>query len=134
MQNLDQLRATHAVSWEKFCNPEKTKPTLTKADTAKLPAMILTNGLLGALAFAAEPGKDKRAGLKLAVTGIALHLSQPALGIPELAGITAPGALAARLAAGEALTLQRATTEALAYLSYLKRYAPKKDSAGRAAD
>ena len=134
MQNLDQLRAAHALSWEKSCNPEKARPTLTKADTAKLPAMILANGLLGALAFAAEPGKEKRAGLKLAVTGIARHLAQPALGIPELAGVTTPETLATRLAAGEALTLQRATTEALAYLSYLKRYAPKKDSSDRVVD
>ena len=61
-------------------------------------------------------------------TGIARHLAQPAIGLPELNGITTPEKLAEKLAAGEALTLQRATTEALAYLSYLKRYAPKKEN------
>ncbi len=124
MQNLDQLRAAHAI---------KEAPKTDKASAAKLPAMILTNGLLGAIAFAAEAEKPKRNSLKTAVTSISLHLAQPALGIPELHGVATPEALATRLAGGSALTLQRATSEALAYLSYLKRYAPKKDSAARDA-
>jgi CRISPR/Cas system CMR-associated protein Cmr5 small subunit len=127
MQNLDQLRAAHAIQWETDCNPRAAKPKLTRADVAKLPAMILTNGLLGAFAFACEPSKEKRAGLKLAVAGLANHLARPTVGIMELTGVTTPEALATTLAAGESLTLQRATVEGLAYLSYLKRYAPKKE-------
>jgi len=122
MQNLDQLRAAHAI---------KEAPKTDKASVAKLPAMILTNGLLGALAFSAEAEKPKRRQLKAAATSISLHLAQPDLGIPELVGVTTPEALATKLAGGTALTLQRATSEALAYLSYLKRYAPKKDAPER---
>lgn len=120
MQNLDQLRAAHAI---------REAAATDKASVSKLPAMILTNGLLGALAFAAEAEKPKRAKLLAAVTSLSKHLAQPALGLPELAGVATPSALATKLASGEALTVQRATTEALAYLSYLKRYAPKKDNA-----
>jgi len=119
MQNLDQLRAAHAL---------REAASTDKASVSKLPAMILTNGLLGALAFAAEAEKPKREKLLAAVTSLTRHLAQPTLGLPELANLTTPTALATKLAGGDALTLQRATTEALAYFSYLKRYAPKKDN------
>ncbi len=118
MQNLDQVRAAHAL---------KEALKTDKAAVSKLPAMLLSNGLLGMLAFAAEAEKPKREKMKAAVTSLTLHLAQPAAGFPELAGTATPESLASRLATGSALTLQRATTEALAYFSYLKRYAPKKD-------
>ena len=128
MQNLDQLRAAHALKWVNDCNPEGREPTFVRRDAAKLPAMLLTNGLLAAFAFACEEGKGPRAGLAKVCEGIARHLADPSTGLPELAGIAAPDKLAAKLAVGDALTLQRATTESLAYLAYLKRYAPKKDN------
>jgi len=129
MQNLDQLRAAHALAWVNTCNPNSTAPTLVRRDASKLPAMLLTNGLLAAFAFACEEGKAPRAGIKKVCEGITRHLADPSTGLPELAGIAAPDRLAAKLAVGDALTLlQRATTEALAYLAYLKRYAPNKDN------
>jgi CRISPR-associated protein Cmr5 len=128
MQNLDQLRAAHALAWINNCNPAGKEPTLVRRDAAKLPAMLLTNGLLATFAFACEAGKGPRAGLANVCTGIARHLADPATGLPELHGITAPEKLADTLSKSDALTLQRATTEALAYLAYLKRYAPKKDN------
>jgi CRISPR/Cas system CMR-associated protein Cmr5 small subunit len=128
MQNLDQLRAAHALAWVNTCNPNPTAPTLVRRDAAKLPAMLLTNGLLAAFAFACEAGKDPRAGLAKVCTGIARHLADPTTGFPELAGQTDPDKLADKLSKSDALVLQRATTEALAYLAYLKRYAPKKDN------
>ena len=126
MQNLDQLRAAHALTWVNTCNPNPLQPTLVRRDAAKIPAMLLANGILATFAFACEDGKGPRAGLKKVCEGIARHLAQPAIGLPELVGKTDPEKLADKLAGGDALTLQRATTEALAYLAYLKRYAPKK--------
>ena len=117
MQNLDQLRAAHALDQAKHTD---------KSAVSKLPAMILTNGLLGTLAFSAEEGKDKRAKMLAAVTSLTKHLAHS---LPELAGLSTPVSLAAKLAGGDAITLQRATTEALAYFGYLKRYAPKKPDA-----
>ena len=128
MQNLDQLRAAHALAWVNTCTTNPAAPTLVRRDASKLPAMLLTNGLLAAFAFACEEDKAPRAGLKKVCEGIARHLADPSTGLPELAGIAAPDKLAAKLAVGDALTLQRATTESLAYLAYLKRYAPKKDN------
>jgi CRISPR/Cas system CMR-associated protein Cmr5 small subunit len=45
MQNLEQIRAAAALAVA-----DKT----TKADVSKLPAMIISNGLLAATAFATE--------------------------------------------------------------------------------
>lgn len=118
MQNLDQLRAAHAI--------REAKNTV-KAAVSKLPAMILTNGLIAAIAFAAEADKPKRAALKAASKSIALHVARPEIGIQELVGLKTPEELLARLSSSSAFTLQRTTTEALAYLGYLKRYAPKGD-------
>jgi Uncharacterized protein predicted to be involved in DNA repair len=125
MHNLDQLRAAHAL---------REASSTDKAAVSKLPAMILSNGLLATLAFAAEPEKPLRKPMLAAVTSLARHLAQPAVGFPELAGVSSPAALADRLARENALLLQRATTEALAYLGYLKRYAPKKGSATSTRD
>ena len=127
MQNLDQVRAAHALDWLKKTNTDSKKPVLVRRDAAKLPAMLLSNGLLATFAFACEKDKAPRAGLAKACEGITAHLAQATTGLPELAGTGSAETLADRLARGDALTLQRATTEALAYLSYLKRYAPKKN-------
>eukprot|EP01036_Dinobryon_divergens_P054326 gene54326-72592_t len=52
MQNLDQLRAAHALKWVNDCNANLKEPTLVRRDAAKLPALLLSNGLLAAFAFA----------------------------------------------------------------------------------
>lgn len=115
MQNLDQLRAAHALA---------ASGKTDRASVSKLPAMILTNGLLATLAFACEKEKAPRAKMKAAADALAAHLAHR---LSHLGPVTTGDALAAKLSAGDDLTLQRATSEALAYLSYLKRYAPKKE-------
>jgi CRISPR-associated protein Cmr5 len=116
MKNLDQLRAAHAL--ETITHNEK----LDRSAVAKLPAMILNNGLLGTLAFANE-GKDSRSHLSKAAHSLAAYLSKPEIGLPGLRAGSSTKELAEALAKGDAINLQRATAEALAYLSYLKRYA-----------
>jgi len=116
MQNLDQLRAAHALA---------AAPTTDKSSVAKLPGMILTNGLLATLSFACEEGKESRLKMKAAADALAQHLAHI---LPEAGGATTGTNLGANLARrNDALALQRATTEALSYLSYLKRFAEKKD-------
>jgi len=124
MQNLDQLRAAHALIAAALPGPKPNTKLIDKSSVAKLPGMILTNGLLATLAFACEAEKPKRAAMNAASDSLAKHLAAT---IPELAGSTSGPALGTNLAKGTDLTLQRATTEALAYLSYLKRFAEKKD-------
>lgn len=120
MRNLEQIRAAHALG---------TAERTTKAAVSKLPAMILSNGLLAAAAFASEKKKDgkfpKRPDLKKAMDGVAEHLARPELHLAVLANATHAEALIQRLSASTSLDLQRATAEALAYLSYVKRFATK---------
>lgn len=124
MLNLDQLRAANALPAAKG---------IDRSSIAKLPAMILTNGLLAALAFACEKDKTARADLRAAADAIAKHLAHSKFSLTSLANCTTGSDLGARLARGDALSLQRATTESLAFLSYLKRFADKKPKPASAA-
>ena len=114
MQNLDQIRAAAALE------PAKE---LDRSAISKLPGLILTNGLLAAAAFCdAEGGGDNRSHLKRAMTATAKHLA--ALGLARN-GSGDIKLLIKDLSERDALNLRRATTESLAYLAYLKRFAVK---------
>jgi len=123
MKNLDQLRAANALTAAKLPGRDQRPKLIDKSSVAKLPGMILTNGLLATLAFACEEGKENRRAICAAANALANHLAST---LGELTGCTSGNALGNRLAQGNALTLQRATTESLAYLAYLKRFAEKK--------
>lgn len=102
----------------------------TKRDVSKLPALIINNGLLATVAFATETndkGKAKRPGMKAAMDSAALHLGRDELGIALLKGAKSAMEISKRLSnpPATAFDLQRASTETLAYLGYLKRFASK---------
>ena len=118
MQNLDQLRAAAAA---KLLPLGGTHP-FDRSDVVGLPAHILTNGLLPTFAFCCEAGKDKRAGMKSACNGIADHLKNRQLTTADTAST-----LITELASRDSQAIQRATTETLAFLSYLKRFSLPKD-------
>ena len=118
MQNLDQIRAAAADQLLPLGKPHP----FDRSDVLGIPALILTNGLLSAAAFCCEDGKDKRQGMKRAFNGVTCYLKSRGL-TPAETGL----ALISDLASKDSLTLQRATTEALAFLAYLKRFAMKKD-------
>lgn len=116
MKNLDQIRAAAAL-------PEAEK--LDRSAIAKLPSLIVANGLLAAAAFCnAEGGGGSRPDLKNAMIAITKHLASRRI-VDE--GTKDVAALIADLSAKEAIDLQRATTEALAYLAFLKRFARKRE-------
>ena len=118
MQNLDQIRTTTALA---------DAQSLDRSAISGLPGLILTNGLLSAAAFCeADGGGENRIHLKAAMKAIAKHLSQRGI---ASAGIQNTQALIKDLSTKDSHTLQRATTEALAYLSFLKRFAKKKKEA-----
>lgn len=112
MQNLEQIRAAAAL---------KPAEGLDRSAVNKLPALIIANGLLAAAAFCqAEGGGENRKGMKRAMDAIAAHLAgQGRLG----ASVKTTEALIEDLAHRDSYDLQQATTEALAYLAYLKRFA-----------
>ena len=121
MKNLEQIRAARALADER---------NTTKRDVTKLPALIINNGLLATAAFAAETndkGKPKRGGMKEAIKSVAVHLGAMPGGIPVMKDAESAEDLIRRLTSPNAgpLDLQRATDEALAYISYLKRFATK---------
>jgi|GEM_PF-4141884 len=125
MQNLDQIRAAAA---DKLLPLGKPHP-FDRSDVASIPALILTSGLLPAAAYCCEKGKDKRKGMKAAFDGIASHLKTRGL-----TDVEKGEALAADLARKDSLNLQRATAEALALLTYLKRFSlPKSADLARQA-
>lgn len=112
MKNLDQIRAAAALE------PAKT---LKRGAVSKLPSLILNNGLLTAAAFAdAEGGGENRGHLKSAMIATVKHLAKRGI---VSAGIEDVSSFISDLSGKDSLTLQRATSEALAYLAYLKRFA-----------
>ena len=123
MQNLDQIRAAAALQ-----AADKT----SRQAVSKLPAMILQNGLLAATAFATEgkDGKPKRSEMSAAMNATANHLANPNLGITLLTGNNDAAKMTAALSSATAtsLDLQRATTAALAFLAFLKRFATKDET------
>lgn len=115
MQNLDQIRAKAAISLI------KEKQDLKRGAISRLPALIINNGLLAAAAFAeANGGGDNKEHLKAAMKGVARHLADR--GITRTDARTTPEMLDS-LSRAKSSTLQRATHEALAYISFLKRFA-----------
>jgi len=113
MQNLEQLRAKHALA---------NVGELDKSAISKLPALILNNGLLAATAFTLDGGGDNRAQMKTAMDLVAHYLRERSL---VGASVSDGRTLIADLTSRDSIALQGAATEALAYLSYLKRFATK---------
>jgi len=121
MTNLDQLRAAAAI---------KAASNVNRAAVNKLPAMIIQNGLLATAAFcSAAGGGDNRPMMLSAMDALAAHLGDKRLGLASLEGTRAARDLVNRLTQRDCPPgdLQRATTEALAFLSFLKRFAVDKD-------
>lgn len=84
------------------------------------PMLIKTDGILAAFAFAVErkPNRErKQRGAHLIVGALATHLQSL-----EIVNAQTADDLVEELARGDSALLRRATTEALAYLNYLKRF------------
>lgn len=116
MKNLEQIRAAHAL---------KPAENLDRSAINKLPALILTNGLLATAAFCeAESSAEGRIYMKRAMDATAQHLAECGLLATDKATTRK---LIDDLSLRDSHHLQRATAEALAFIAYLKRFAPKKD-------
>jgi len=125
-QNLEQLRAAHALS---------KAAALNRQDTRKLPALILNNGFLAAAAFTLDSAA--RNGMRDVVVAIGQHLHQRGHLHREPVGADnneRVKSLLGELSGKSSLDLQRATDEALAYLGYLKRFAAKRASDDESED
>ncbi len=120
-KNFEQLRAAHAFD-------AVSKGGFDRNDVNALPALIRSSGLLATAAFASV-GQDARRGIWNVMDAVARHLRSEDFG-PLLTKI-AHGAqqnptkvMLHELAERDSHSLIRATAESLAFLSYLKRFAP----------
>lgn len=130
MKNLDQIRAKHALD---FWHPAQGQPPsargVNQGDVVnKLPGLIVANGLLQTAAFAKSKGGGHEE-LMLAVFRFLCHRDRALLPQPPQPrqGETELDTYIRLLSDGADATSHRlrlATAEALAYLTYLKRFAP----------
>lgn len=118
MENLAQLRARHALDWAPHVKAGKDDGKAS-AVVKKVPAQIIQNGLLGALAFALEdnPGPFS------VFQGVVKHLVAIRekgfdLGIEE----TDLERFFSALCKAPSQVLRAVTAETMAYLEYLRRF------------
>ena len=122
MQNLNQIRALHALKdAQDTVFAGKDGGQVVK----KVPAMIMEAGLLGALAFAIEKG-DKADGYSKVLMYTMKHCQDCGSDIvdfshdcEDLKGILED------ICGMESTELRALTSEAMAYLSFLRRFAQK---------
>jgi CRISPR/Cas system CMR-associated protein Cmr5 small subunit len=130
MKNLEQIRAKHALDfWHPAQGQAPAARGVNQGDViSKLPSLIVSNGLLQTAAFARSKGGGHEE-LMLAVFRFLCHqdralLPQPP---PPREKETELDTYIRLLTEGEQANSQRlqlATAEALAFLGYLKRFAP----------
>jgi CRISPR-associated protein Cmr5 len=114
-QNLEQVRAKHALD-----RATDVKKQDSEGDCLSgYPSLVINNGLLATLAFSLDKEKQH---IRVA-NAVAYHLHK--MGTLPQTGNGAPsaGTLRDALTKADSHTLRRATSEALAFLSYLKRFA-----------
>jgi CRISPR/Cas system CMR-associated protein Cmr5 small subunit len=126
MRTLSQIRAANALTASKI--PGMGHGQMGGDALSGFSMMIKTNGLLATAAFSVETkepkegkkGKErKHEGHYLIIEAIAGHLASKGV---EICDATRGADLVEELSLGDVRTLTRATAEAIAYLSYLKRF------------
>ncbi len=117
MKNLEQIRAKNALTSSLDKN---FKGTNDGEVVKKVTTMIAENGFIAALAFAKEKGK----GHQDVFMAMLDHFKNPAIGVVAN-NITSIDLLIGYVCDGDSNRLRLVTAEAMAYLSYLRRFAKK---------
>lgn len=120
MKNLDQIRAHNALR-----HKDKIARSQGGGDAISgFPTLILTDGLLAALAFACQPkgggNGRKHPGEHTIAAAIAEHLQDESVAISQAEN--ADDLLSELAGKDSDDLLRRATAETLAFLNYLKRF------------
>lgn len=132
--NLEQIRAENALEALKL---RGAAHGCDKPEVSRLPALILSSGLLATTAYAVEKG----GGIEKALNALAKHLADERVkrlvldeeSAKRLQRENRPinaADMRDRFCRQDSQVLIAATAEALAYLGYLKRFAPEKGDAG----
>lgn len=114
MKNYEQIRARNAIDAAETIGTGKEGG---RAVAKKVPAMIQSNGFIGAMAFAIEA----KEGYETVFTAIVKHLHDSKMD----QGIAATDLkkFLAELCGKDASTLRAITAESMHYLAYLRRFA-----------
>ncbi|MBX3746394.1 MAG: hypothetical protein KF833_13895 [Verrucomicrobiae bacterium] len=121
MKNLEQVRATNALIYANAA--QKTRGTNGGEVVKKLPALVMSNGLLAAGAFAYSKGEGE--GWYVCFDHIAIHLSHADIAVLPSDKKTLEHLLEYLSREGDSLKLKDATSEALAWLCYARRFVKK---------
>jgi hypothetical protein len=132
MKNLDQLRAGNALKFWASDPVRQLSPAEAGAAVEQLAHQVLRSGLLAAMAL----GRYKGRGWEMLVREIGQFLSPGRMAVLPVATVSAEAFLNVLThEKSDSLLLQRATAEALEYLVYLRRLAPRvKEAAGPATN
>jgi len=115
MKNLDQIRAKNAlVAAPNIGGGKNEGKTVAK----KVPTMIMENGIIAAAAFALETGK----GYEDVFNAIIKHLSDPEIQVIKN-NCELKNFIVWLTDTADSARLRQITTESIAYLSYLRRFA-----------
>lgn len=123
MHNQEQIRARNALAFAQQ-HGERIHGPQGGEVIKKLPSLILNHGLLATAAYS----YTEKEGWQLTFDAIARHLSDPDIAI--LQGATTRQQLMDQLTGDKATseTLKLATSEAMAWLGFARRFVKKPDS------
>jgi CRISPR/Cas system CMR-associated protein Cmr5 small subunit len=127
MKNLEQIRAANALA---YANKEdvKTRGSQGGEVVKKLPALIMSNGLLAAGAYAYAKGEGE--GWYVCFDHLAAHLAHRDVGVVPADKRDLKALLEYLTKDADSSILQQATDEALAWLCYAKRFVKKANGEG----
>lgn len=128
MKNLEQIRAKNALN-VKINSEEGESDSIAK----KVPAMIMTNGILAAAAFALnkqrdfekKPNRDmsKKPGYVQVFEAIIHHLQDKEIHLLDVSVCSLEKFIATLTTDTDSCKLRLITAETMAYLNYLRRFA-----------
>lgn len=126
MKNLEQIRAANALSYADA--GMNTRGAKGGDVVKKLPALVMSNGLLAAGAFAYSKGENE--GWYVCFDFLAAHLAHRDVGVVPSDKRTLKDLMNYLSNEADTTTLKQATDEALAWLCYVKRFVKKSDGEG----
>lgn len=126
MKNLEQIRAANALA---YANAQvNTRGAKGGEVVKKLPALIMSNGLLAAGAFAFAKGEGE--GWYVCFNHMATHLAHKDVGVVPADRSKLKTLLDYLTKDADSVTLKQATDEALAWLCYARRFVKKDNGEG----
>jgi CRISPR/Cas system CMR-associated protein Cmr5 small subunit len=126
MKNLEQIRAANALAYADA--GVNTRGAKGGEVVKKLPALVMSNGLLAAGAFAYSKGEGE--GWYVCFDHLAAHLAHRDVAVVPTDKKNLKSLMDHLAKEADSATLKQATDEALAWLCYAKRFVKKSNGEG----